>query len=255
MIPANKRPFWNDWFAGQVKERIERAFGAVRTFGLERTRAHFAERPALLVCNHTSYWDPMFAIYASNALMRLDGYAMMDAKNLRKYAFFSWVGAFGVDLEDPGDGAASMRYAARLLSAPGRGVWIYPQGRERPVTERPLGFRPGAAQIARVAKAHSVPVGLRYEFGGEERPVLYASFGEPIPPSRDVARAQEALEAAVEGELSRIEAACRADAERRGGHGFEEVYRARESAIGRLAARMLHRVALPGLGPAGRSGS
>ena len=30
-------------------------------------------------------------------------------------------------------------------------VWVFPQGRERSVTERPLGFRAGSAEVARVA--------------------------------------------------------------------------------------------------------
>lgn len=240
MIPANKRPWFNAWFSGHARGRIQATFGVVRAHGLARTRAVCAEAPALLVANHTAWWDPLVALHVSQHLLGTDGYAMMDAKNLRRLPFFAFVGAFGVDLDRPADGAAVIKYTARLLDRPGRVAWIFPQGRERPITARPLGFRPGSAEIARVArKARAVPVGLRYEFGAEEKPTLYLSLGEPLPIERDVAKALGAHEAAVEAELARIERAVRGE----GDDEFETVHRASPSWIGEAATALLARFA------------
>lgn len=252
MIPARKGKWFNAWFAGHARSRIHATFGEVRVRGLAAARALAAEAPLLLVTNHTSWWDPLVILHLSQHALQVDGYAMMDAKNLRRLPFFARVGAFGVDLENPADGAAAIKYTVKLLDRPGRGVWIFPQGRERPSGERPLGFRPGSAEIARVARrAKAVPVALRYEMGGEERPRLYISFGEAVPAARDPAEGRRAQEQAVEAELDRIhEALCRA-ADAPGNDsalveaGLELVHRARPSRMGSLAESLLAHLTRP----------
>lgn len=159
-----------------------------------------AEAPQLWIGNHTSWWDPLIAYHLSGSHFRLDGHAMMDAKNLRKLPFFARIGAFGVDLEDPADGARSLRYAARLLDAPRRMVLIFPQGAERPITERPLRFKPGSGELARLAsRSRVIPFALRYDLASEERPRILVRFGAPLPPPQSrQEKAPERLRAAHE---------------------------------------------------------
>ncbi|MFO0757131.1 MAG: lysophospholipid acyltransferase family protein [Byssovorax sp.] len=236
MLPARKHRLFNAWFAGVARRRIEGQFGAVRVRGLDRVRALARERPVLLISNHPSWWDPLVVLHVSHHLLGTDGHALMDARNLRRLPFFSLVGAFGVDLDRPADGAAAIRFAAKLLDRPGRLVWVFPQGRERPVTARPLGFRGGSAEIARVArKAVTIPAAIRYEIGPEERPFLYVCFGDPVEASRDTAAGRAAQEAAVGGLLDEIERAIEGDPE----IAFDEIYRARPPRMGELATRML----------------
>jgi 1-acyl-sn-glycerol-3-phosphate acyltransferase len=239
VIEARKQALFNAWFANHARSRIQHAFQRMSVHGLARVRSIAAGAPLLIVSNHTSWWDPLVALHASQHLLGADGYALMDAKNLRQLPFFAMVGAFGVDLEEPADGAAAVRYAARLLDRRRRLVWVFAQGVERPVTERPLGFRAGAAAIARVARrAVTVPAGLRYEFAGTERPVLYLSFGEPVAMERDHELGRTAQEAAVEGELARIERAVRGDTEL----GFADVFQTAPSIRGELAEWALARL-------------
>ena len=238
MIPARKQSLFNAWFAAHARSRIHHAFERVRVHGLARTRAIAAGAPVLAISNHTSWWDPLVVLHASQHLLGADGHALMDAANLRRLPFFAMVGAFGVDLDSPADGAAAMRYAARLLDRPGRLVWVFPQGTERPVTE-PLAFRVGAAAVARLARqAVTVPAALRYELAGTERPNLYLSFGEPLLAERDPERGRAAQEAAVAIELARIERAVRGEAE----PGFTDVFHAAPSPAGALAERALARL-------------
>lgn len=234
MIPARKTPLFNRWFAGHARDRIERAFAAVHVRGLGEVRVASGEAPLLLLANHTAWWDPLVAIHLSNHVLGLDAFAMMDARNLARLPFFAKVGAFGVDLASAADGASVVRYAVKLLAAPGRAVWVFPQGAERPITE-PLRFRGGASAIARVAKsAIALPVGLRYEMAGDERPHLYVSFGPAIVRTRDLDAATAAQENAVAAELANIERAVRGE-----GEGFETIYRAKPSRAGQVAERLL----------------
>ena len=215
---------------------------------MHHLRSALASGPALIVSNHTSWWDPMVVLYLTERVLRCDGHAMMDAANLRRLPFFAMVGAFGVDLDDPADGASAMRYAARLLNAPGRMVWVFPQGRERPVTERPLGFRAGSAEVARVAKSVTVPIGLRYEHRGSERPELLMSIGEPLPWTKDVAAARAAHEAAVTARLDRLDEALRDGS----ADGFEALERMGPGAMGQRAERALAAITRPWALGAGR---
>lgn len=221
MIAARKSARFERWFAAQAQERMAHTFRDLRIAGLEETRALAATGPLLVVANHTSWWDALYVLVLSQRLLGVDGYAFMEGDNLRKLPFFAKVGAFGVDTRVPGDAAAGVRHAARLLDRPGRVVWIFPQGHERPITERPLAFQPGARIIARVARtARTVPLALRYEFGEDERPTAWASLGPPLGTVEATARDAHAHQArAVEQELDRIEHAIRAAAPHGGGAG------------------------------------
>ena len=209
MIPPRRsRPF-SSFFAWHARKRVARTFESLRVRGLDDARARLARAPLLVVSNHTSWWDPLMAIVVSHQL-GAEAYAMMDARNLRRLPFFAWIGAFGVDLDDPRDGARAIRLAAKLLDRPGKLVWIFAQGEERLVTERPLAFRAGSAEVARLAKhADVIPVGLRYEMGGVERPTAMVSIGPSVPRSHSRDDTRVAQERAVEHELDEIEAALR----------------------------------------------
>ncbi|MDB4943164.1 MAG: uncharacterized protein JWP97_2698 [Labilithrix sp.] len=236
MIIAAKTGWFNAWFARHARGRIQRTFGRVLVQGLERTRGLCAGSPVLFVANHTTWWDALIALYASELLLRVDGYAMMDAANLARLPFFRRVGAFGVDLASPSDGARGIRYAGKLLGAPGRAVWVFPEGRERSPFA-PLELLPGAAVIARIQKrALVVPVGLRYVFAGAEQPDLRISFGEPLAREVDVDRGVRAQKEAIERELVRIDTSFEAEPLP---PGFDVIFARRPSAVGRLAERLL----------------
>jgi 1-acyl-sn-glycerol-3-phosphate acyltransferase len=208
VIPARKSALFTRWFVADARRRIRRAFGAMQVHGIEETVRLAAERPILVVSNHTAWWDPLVILELCVHVLRVDAYAMMDAKNLRRLPFFAKVGAFGVELDDSRDGAVAMRFAAKLLDRPGRLVWIFAQGREVPTTARPLGFRRGSAEIARVARhAIVVPVAIRYEHGSRPSPCVYVSFGNAIEANRDVVEGALQQEAAVVRELDRIDRA------------------------------------------------
>jgi 1-acyl-sn-glycerol-3-phosphate acyltransferase len=236
MIRARRVKWFNAWFCGVARSRIQNTFGEVRVRGIEAARAHAASAPLLVLSNHTSWWDPLVALHVSTHILGTAGHAMMDAKNLRRLPFFALVGAFGVDLDNPADGAAVIRYAARLLETPNNLVWVFPQGTERPITERPLGFRAGSGEVARVAKkAKVLPVGIRYEFGATERPTMWISIGEAVTAGRDVAKNRAMQEEAVTTEMDRIEKAVRGD----GRDEFAMYWQKRADFVGVAMEKML----------------
>jgi 1-acyl-sn-glycerol-3-phosphate acyltransferase len=240
VIPAQKSARFGRWFARHAADRLRRTFHDVRVRGLASLRDELGRAPVLVVSNHTAWWDPLVSLVICERLLGADAYALMDAKSLRALPFFGRVGAFGVDLDDPGDGARAIRYAAKRLEGPGSLVWIFPQGQEFAVTARPLVFRPGSAEIARIAKrAVVVPVALRYEHGRAPEPSVWVSIGGPLEPVAGVPSGidarRDAQARAVTAELDRIDRALVGGAD----EGFEPVLRKTPSRLGNLAQTML----------------
>ena len=213
------------------------SFASFQVAGLPRLREAVASGPVLVVSNHTAWWDALVVLVLLSRVLGVDGYAMMDARNLRRLPFFGLVGGFGVDRRTPGDGEAAIQYAAGLLSGPGRVVWMFPQGAERRAGVRPLGFKPGSALIARARpEARVVPVALRYEHAHRERPELYLSVGElHVDPGASPEAHREAQERAVTALLDTQEASLQAEDEA----GFERLWDQSEPWGARLATAAL----------------
>lgn len=137
--------------------------------------------PTLYYANHVSWWDGWIAFFLYHERWRVEGYLMMEERQLARYRFWQRCGCFSVDRSDPREGMRSVIYAAQLLrDKPGRSMWIFPEGEIGPNDRRPLRTYAGAAQVARRAgRVRCVPVALRFEFRGEQRPEALIRIGEP----------------------------------------------------------------------------
>ncbi|MEM9456441.1 MAG: lysophospholipid acyltransferase family protein [Myxococcota bacterium] len=242
MIPCAKSRWFTAWFAAQANNRLRRTFGALHLAGREHLEGALQRGPVLAVSNHSAWWDPMVILVLTRRLILADSYAMMDADNLRRRPFLAKIGAFGVDRRMTNGGALATRYAERLLDRPGRLVWVFPQGQERPLYERPLRFFAGASRIAVGSPWTAViPVALSYAFGPYESPSVYVAMGEPLPPAKIVELHQQAQVAAVEAQLDRVQA----EQSRPGSEGFEVLRLRRPGRLGVMAERMLAGMARP----------
>lgn len=242
MIPAAKSGWFSRWFGAQAFGRLRESFGSMHVAGREHLERALAAGPVLVVSNHSAWWDPIVLLVLTGRIVPADAYALMDAANLRTHPYFAKVGAFGVDRLSRRDGAEATRYATSLLDRPGRLVWLFPQGEERPLHERPLRFFGGAARVAqRAPHAAVVPVGLAYGFGSTAAPDVYVDIGAPLPASSSAPAARRAQVAAVEARLLRIES----EQSEPGSQGFEAHALRGPERIGALAERMLAMLTRP----------
>ncbi len=196
MIAANKNDILDTLLFVYFRWLARRAFHTLAGRGLEHLRQLPADRPVLLFSNHSNWWDGVIIYLLTRQMPQKAAYCMMEEKQLKHYRFFTWLGAFSVDLSNPVRSAASLRYAQRLLQRNETAIWIFPQGKLcRP--DEPLELRPGTDYLAKNApNAVLVPVALRYEFFREDRPNVLIEVGAPFP--------------TVESEEGRIEAECNA---------------------------------------------
>lgn len=242
MIPHAKHRWFTAWFERRAHRRLRASFRALHVAGLDRLAHALARGPVLVVSNHCAWWDPLVALVLTHRLVPSDAYALMDAANLRRRPFFAKAGAFGADRGSRRDGAEAMRHAASLLDRPGRLVWMFPQGEERPLHERPLRFFGGAAGVARrVPAAAVVPVGLAYAFGAAAAPSVLVAVGPPLAAVPTIASARRAQVEAVEAELARIER----ELSRPGTQGFETIPLAPPRRLEALAERALAALVRP----------
>ena len=186
MIAARKSLWFERLFALYNRRLIKRRFASLRVAGLEHLRERPTDAPLLLYANHSSWWDVLVSVRL-NQLCGLDAYGMMEERQLRQYKFFRRLGAFSVVREDARAAVASIRYAADLLRAGNRALWIFPQGITAPNDTRPLKLFTGAARvIQRAGRAYAVPVALRYEFLEDYKPEIFVRVG-PLELSENVA--------------------------------------------------------------------
>jgi 1-acyl-sn-glycerol-3-phosphate acyltransferase len=181
-FPARKTPLLEALiYRTLVRPPLRRTFDRV-ALNPEAPRPR-PDIPTLIYANHPSWWDGYMAFLLSDELWRCESYLMMEEAQLERYSFFQYCGVFGVDRANPRVGMRAVAYAAELLQKRSqRVVWIFPQGEITPNDHRPLSTYAGAAHIAkRVVAAHGsvrcIPMAIRLEFMGEQRPEALLRLG------------------------------------------------------------------------------
>lgn len=180
-----------------ARHRVSRGLDGMWVAGLDEVRAALADRPVIFASNHVAWWDTLLLVVLGEALGG-QCWAVMDAGNLRRLPFFGWLGALPLERDSPERSRESLVNAAALLDRPGRGVWIFPQGRQRPAHLRPLDLRGGIGIMHARSPVDVIVVSFDYIFLERHRPAAVVRFGPPMPGATVGGRA---LLPAVEGAL------------------------------------------------------
>lgn len=179
MIPAAKDPLLDAVLYWYLKRLVSKHFHAVKIAGLKHLQGLEKTRPAIGFANHSNWWDGLMIFFLTRYQRGKDFYCMMEEKQMLHYPFFSWIGAFSVDLDNSLRAAATVRYACNLLRQNRSLIWIFPQG-AMVAPHDPIKIKPGVDFLARRYKnAQMLPVALHYEFGREQRPFAYIRIGAP----------------------------------------------------------------------------
>lgn len=175
-----RKSSWFEWLFGHYNRNlIGRRFAGLRVAGWENLTQRPMDAPLLLYANHSSWWDALIIVHL-NRRARLDGYALMEERQLVQYQFFRRLGAVGVVREDARAARESLLYLANLLGGTARALWIFPQGVTQPNDVRPLQLYNGAARVVqKLGCTYAAPVALRYEFLQDFKPMAFARIGLP----------------------------------------------------------------------------
>lgn len=105
----------------------------------------------------------------------------MEDRQMKQYPFFSLIGAFSINLENPRMALKSLRYAVESMKRPHSSLFIYPQGELQPPSEAKPEFKKGLAWLYhQLPEADYVPIAFyTHQFRGP-KPELYINIGNKI---------------------------------------------------------------------------
>lgn len=178
LIPATPSPRVRTVFTGMVGRKMRGAFHTVRMAHGSRTvleRLATGDRPALVLLNHASWWDPILALMLW--LEFFPGrapYGPIDRDELQRFGILKKVGLFGIDPDDPASMTAMRDYLVELATRdPRLALVVTPQGHFADVRDEVVP-RPGAAAMAAtLAPDRAVSVAVEYGFWVDQKPEIF----------------------------------------------------------------------------------
>jgi 1-acyl-sn-glycerol-3-phosphate acyltransferase len=208
MIPAQKDPLRDSILYWALKRMLRKNFHAIRASGMEHLRGLEKTRPTIAFANHSNWWDGFVIFLLARFQRKKDFYCMMEEKQMKHYPFFSWLGAFSIDLDNSLRAAGTIRYTCNLLRTNRTLIWIFPQG-VMGLPDEPIEPRPGIDFLAKkFSNAQMLPMVMQFGFEREQHPYAYARIGEPY-------LATENSDARIEQELTKLLQQLNADVKAR----------------------------------------
>jgi 1-acyl-sn-glycerol-3-phosphate acyltransferase len=175
IAPPERAPVAAGWFSWYLRRLARRTFAGVH-WGAAEDPARWDETPIVAVANHSTWWDGPLALLLTAQLQRTF-YVAMDAAQLTRYPYFSWIGARPLRRTTPRARFADLERLGEVLQ-PGSMLWIFPQGERRPARAPMTGLERGAAHLAlTAAPVRVVPVAIRLSFLSEQRPEAFVRLG------------------------------------------------------------------------------
>ena len=120
----------------------------------------------------------------------------MEHKQMRQYPFFSRIGAFSINLEDPRSSIKSLRYAVDSMKRENACLFIYPEGKLTPVSDSLPEFKEGLSWLyQKMDEIDFVPIVFYIDHSKSDKPDLYISIGESV--NRDLVKNKSELTSSV----------------------------------------------------------
>ncbi len=179
MPGEQRRPWFLRLARGYAHRRLADEFDGVRVRGLGRARVLCGGHPVIIAANHVAWWDAFLTVRLDQAL-GTEGFCLMDTDNLERLPFFAWLGAIPLDRSHPRKSLHDLQASLGLLDRPGRTLWIFPQGEQRPFHLRPLGLHKGVRYLAEKSRAPVLPLSISYLYRQAPRPRIVLDLGEPL---------------------------------------------------------------------------
>jgi len=180
ITPETHSPRIIHWFGVWTERMLRRDFHAVRIVSgqqLHLAALNDSRRPAIVLMNHPSWWDPLIGIFLSRRFTPSRPLlAPMEAEQLAKFRFFRKLGIFGVDPDQAGALQAMQQHViSRLQGNLRHTFWVTPQG-EFTDPRVPMRLRPGAAAIAAaLPEVVCICMAAELVFWNDRRPELLLS--------------------------------------------------------------------------------
>lgn len=137
--------------------------------------------PAVILPTHSTWWDGFFIYLLNDRFFKRRLFMMMLNEQLQNLRFFSRLGAYGIEKQNPKKILEGLRYTLGQLNDENL-ICIFPQGEITPVHQRPIILKRGITWILKyhTAPVQLLPVALYAELGEHQRPDVYIRFGQAM---------------------------------------------------------------------------
>lgn len=199
-IPAKESKFiiwFFDWYTRfLVWKRFRRVIIKQEYFPKKDSRTVY-------YINHNYWWDGLLPLYLNRKLFKQEARALMEDKQMCQYPFFSRIGAFSINLENPRSSVQSLRYAVESMKRKHSCLFIYPEGKLMPVSDFKPEFKEGLSWLfQKLDSVDFVPVAFYIDHSRDNKPDLHISIGESV--NRYSLTDKEELTSQLEESLHRI---------------------------------------------------
>lgn len=135
----------------------------------------------LYYLNHNYWWDGLIPLYLNEKLFHQRARAIMEDTQMRQYRFFSRIGAFSVNLDNPRSAIITLRYALESLKQDDASLYVYPEGKIVPIAPQTAEFKNGLAWIIEQKQnIDIVPVGINIDYSHSSKPTLNILVGKEL---------------------------------------------------------------------------
>lgn len=177
-IPAKESPLFIKLFELYCNVLFWRRFSSVNVNINYNSQP---DRKTIYYLNHNSWWDGLIPFYLNQKYFKQNARGIMEDKQLEKYMFFSRLGVFSINLEDPRSSIRSMRYAIESMDRPKSSLYMYPQGKIVPFSVDKLNFKKGIGWLCKqLPDVDMVPVAVHIHTMYNDKPKLDISVGSAL---------------------------------------------------------------------------
>jgi 1-acyl-sn-glycerol-3-phosphate acyltransferase len=139
-------------------------------------------KSVVITPNHISWWDGFFIHQVNRLLLNKNLYYMMLQKQLKRYWFFRYLGAYSIIPENPKSISEAVKYTNKILSYSANAVAFYPQGEIEAFDKRPLNLKKGLKIFLREKKDSCLvlPVAFKIQHYNKKYPAIVFRAGRII---------------------------------------------------------------------------
>lgn len=136
------------------------------------------KRGIIITPNHFSWWDGFFADYLMKRFINRTPHVMMLERQLERYKFFKYTGAFSIDPSSASSVIESLRYSSEILNTPDSYLIFYPQGEIQLYETDFISLKNGLKYVARKSEFDVLIVSFKIFYNENRKPSVCCRFGE-----------------------------------------------------------------------------
>jgi 1-acyl-sn-glycerol-3-phosphate acyltransferase len=175
----NKNRFLIYFFRKYFYYSLKRNFNCIKIKGRELLEEKIRESksgniPVIFIFNHPNWWDAAFVVHFSYNYLKMDGFCLMEYKQMADFKFFNKIGAVPIIRQNARYSLNSIKFVANSVRNTSKIAVIFPQAELTHNSKRPYRFYSGFDFLIKdLDDVYLICGYLDYRFTLEQRPEIF----------------------------------------------------------------------------------